>query len=282
MSATLVSQGWAILVLLIWIFLAVGSFLNVVIYRLPVMLETQWRTEARELLHITTAKPAPFNLVEPRSRCPKCGQLISAWQNIPILSWLALRGRCHHCHAAISPRYPFVEALTLALSLVVLGLWGYQWLTAALLLLTWGLIALTFIDYDTQLLPDQITLPLMWCGILSALVFDHLTLADSIVGAVSGYLLLWALYWSFKLLTGKEGMGYGDFKLLAALGAWVGWQALPAVVLIASLVGLLYAVASILLKAMRREEPIPFGPFLATAGWVTLIYRQQLISFYLV
>ena len=246
------------------------------------MLERGWRVEARELLHITSAKRAPFNLAEPRSRCPKCGHLITAWQNIPIISWLILRGRCHHCGGQVSARYPLVEALTLMMSLVVLGLWGYQWLTAGLLLFTWGLIALTFIDYDTQLLPDQITLPLMWGGILSALAFGHITLVDSIIGAVVGYLVLWALYWAFKLATGKEGMGYGDFKLLAALGAWLGWQTLPAIALIASLAGLIYALVSIILRAMRREEPIAFGPFLATAGWVTLIFREELIGYYLI
>ena len=279
----LLGHGWAIFILAAWGFLSVGSFLNVVIFRFPVMLERGWRDEARAILQISDPvdDAEPFNLLVPRSRCPRCQQLISAWQNIPILSWLILRGKCHHCGEPISLRYPAIELLTLIMSSLVLTTWGYQWLTLALLLFTWVLIALTFIDFDTQLLPDQITLPLVWGGVLVALVFDHVAIGDSVIGAVVGYTSLWSLYWIHKLITGKEGMGYGDFKLLAALGAWLGWQALPGVILLASVAGLLYALLCVALRGMRREDPIPFGPFLAAAGWVTLLFRDEVLAFYL-
>ncbi|MCZ6887853.1 MAG: A24 family peptidase [Gammaproteobacteria bacterium] len=279
----LLGHGWALFILAAWGFLSVGSFLNVVIFRFPVMLERGWRDEARAILQISDPvdDAEPFNLLVPRSHCPRCQQLISAWQNIPILSWLILRGKCHHCGEPISLRYPAIELLTLIMSALVLATWGYQWLTLALLLFTWVLIALTFIDFDTQLLPDQITLPLVWGGVLVALVFDHVAISDSVIGAVVGYTSLWSLYWIHKLITGKEGMGYGDFKLLAALGAWLGWQALPGVILLASVAGLLYALLCVALRGMRREDPIPFGPFLATAGWVTLLFRDDVLAFYL-
>ena len=277
----LLSHGWAIPILLAVVFLAVGSFLNVVIHRLPIMLERDWRKHARELLEMPAETSAPegrFNLAVPRSQCPQCGHPIALRHNLPILSWLILRARCRYCGWRIPARYPVVETTTVLAGLAVLHAFGYDWLTVALLVYTSSLIALGCIDMETQLLPDEITMPLLWGGVLTAFSLGHISPADSIGGAVVGYLALWTVYWGFKLLTGREGMGHGDFKLLAALGAWLGWQALPAVVLIASLVGLLYAVVAILRHSMRRDQPIPFGPFLAGAGWVTLVFREQLIA----
>lgn len=276
----LLSHGWAIPILLAVAFLAVGSFLNVVIHRLPIMLERDWRKHARELLDVPpeAASQDRFNLAVPRSQCPQCGHAIALRQNVPILSWMVLRRRCANCDWRIPARYPLVEAVTAVTGLCVLHAFGYEWLTVALLLYTSSLIALGCIDMETQLLPDEITVPLLWGGLLTALAFGHVSPADSIVGAAVGYLALWIVYWGFKLLTGREGMGHGDFKLLAALGAWLGWQALPAVVLIASLTGLLYAAIAILKRSIRRDQPIPFGPFLAAAGWVTLMFREQLIA----
>lgn len=276
----LLSHGWAIPILLAVVFLAVGSFLNVVIHRLPIMLERDWRKHARELLEAPpeAASRDRFNLAVPRSRCPQCGNAIAPRHNVPILSWMILRARCANCGWRIPARYPLVEAVTAVTGLCVLHVFGYEWPTLSLLLYTSSLIALGCIDMETQLLPDEITVPLLWGGLLTALAFDHVSPADSIVGAVVGYLALWVVYWGFRLLTGREGMGHGDFKLLAALGAWLGWQALPAVVLIASLTGLLYAAIAILRRSIRRDQPIPFGPFLAAAGWVTLMFREQLIA----
>ena len=276
----LLSHGWAIPILLAAVFLAIGSFLNVVVHRLPIMLERDWRKHARELLEMAPdATPqSRFNLAVPRSRCPQCGHAIALRHNVPILSWVILRARCAYCGWRIPARYPLVEAVTVVTGLCVLHAFGYEWLTVALIVYTSSLIALGCIDLETQLLPDEITVPLLWGGLLTALAFGHVSPADSIVGAVVGYLALWIVYRGFKLLTGREGMGHGDFKLLAALGAWLGWQALPAVVLIASLTGLLYAAIAILKRSIRRDQPIPFGPFLAAAGWVTLIFREQLIA----
>ena len=274
----LLSLGWAIPVLLAVLFLAIGSFLNVVIHRLPIMLERDWRSHARELLGLPSEPEERFNLAVPRSRCPECRHAIELRHNIPIVSWLVLRARCPHCSSRISARYPLVEAATVLAGLCMLHAFGYEWLTVALLFYTTSLIALGCIDMETHLLPDEITLPLLWAGILTALVFGHISPADSIIGAAVGYMALWIVYWAFKLITGREGMGHGDFKLLAALGAWLGWQALPAVVLIASLGGLLYAAIALAMRTMRRDQPIPFGPFLAAAGWVTLVFREQLIA----
>ena len=277
----LLSLGWALPVLLAILLLAVGSFLNVVIHRLPIMLERDWRTHARELLGVpaeSSGPEGPFNLAVPRSRCPECKRAIGLRYNIPIVSWLVLRARCPYCSSGIPVRYPLVEAATVLTGLCVLHAFGYEWLTVALLFYTSSLIALGCIDMETQLLPDEITIPLLWGGVLTALAFGHISLADSILGAVVGYMALWIVYWAFKLLTGREGMGHGDFKLLAALGAWLGWQALPAVVLIASLTGLLYAAVALVRRTIKRDQPIPFGPFLATSGWVTLLFREQLIA----
>ena len=277
----LLSAGWGTPLVVTAASLAVGSFLNVVAHRLPIMLERRWRADARALLDLNAvAEGEPFNLWRPRSTCPACGEPIPWQRNVPLVSWALLRGRCGECGVPIPLRYPLVEALTAAASLVVVHAWGWQWLTLALLFFSWSLIALAVIDIETHLLPDQITLPLLWGGLLAATVFGQVTPAEAIGGAVAGYLTLWGLYWAFKGLTGKEGMGHGDFKLFAALGAWLGVAALPAVALLASLGGLVYALALIAFKAMRREDPIPFGPFLAGAGWATLLFKEELIALY--
>ena len=284
--ASLLAYGWQGLVLATWVALSVGSFLNVVIYRLPVMLEREWRGQAREVLELDQEEGAPdeeerFNLSVPRSRCPHCGHQIRFWENIPILSWLFLRGKCSNCKAGISWRYPSIEALTAILTLVVLAEFGFTSFGFAACLLTWGLIALTFIDYDTKLLPDQITLPLLWIGLFThGFLGGSLPLTDAILGAIVGYLFLWLTYWGFKLLTGKEGMGYGDFKLLAALGAWLGWAALPSIIVIAAVTGLSYAISQFALRKQTSAEPIPFGPFLATAGWVTLVFHDSVLGLF--
>jgi leader peptidase (prepilin peptidase)/N-methyltransferase len=280
--AVLLSQGWPLLILIAWVSLAVGSFLNVVIHRLPIMLEREWRSHARELLELPAEAgepPGTYNLFVPRSGCPSCDAPIRAWQNIPIVSWLALRGRCAACGARISVRYPLVELGTAMASLAVLAVFGYTWFGAAAVLATWMLIAMAAIDLDTKLLPDNLTLPLLWLGLLVNLGGGGLTdIGSAIIGAVAGYLVLWSVYWLFKLLTKKEGMGYGDFKLLAALGAWLGWQALPMIILLSSVVGVILGGAYLVVKKSR--EPIPFGPFLAAAGWIALLGRDSLIGLF--
>lgn len=280
MTATsLLSQGWLIFVLFVWLALSVGSFLNVAIYRLPVMLKREWRTQAFEVLELDApADSGPtFNLMTPRSRCPTCETTIPARNNIPLVSWLLLRGRCANCRAPISARYPTVELLTAVASIAVVAVYGYTWLAAAGLVFTWAIITLTFIDFDTKLLPDQITLPLLWLGLSVNLLGGFTDLSSSVIGAIIGYLVLWSIYWAFKLITGKEGMGYGDFKLLAAMGAWFGWQTLPILVLISSIVGILLGGTFLLVR--RSREAIPFGPYLAIAGWVTLLERDRVIAF---
>ena len=274
----LLSLGWATAVLLAVLLLAVGSFVNVVVHRLPIMLERNWRNDVGEAPSESSELPHPFNLAVPRSHCPECRHSIKLRHNIPIASWLLLRGRCPYCSARIPARYPLVEATMALAGLCVLHAFGYEWLTVALLFYTTSLIALGCIDMETRLLPDEITIPLLWVGMLTALAFGHISAADSIIGAAAGYMTLWIVYWAFKLLTGREGMGHGDFKLLAALGAWLGWQALLPVILIASLSGLLYAAFALVRRQMTRHQPIPFGPFLAAAGWVTLIFREELIA----
>lgn len=276
---SLLTFGWPALLLLAWIGLAVGSFLNVVVYRLPVMLTREWRAQAKEVL----AGPAPpvaddeaFSLVMPRSRCPSCAVQIPAKHNIPLLSWLLLRGRCANCHARISVRYPIVELLAAIASVVAIAVYGYTWLGVTALLFTWAALALAFIDLDTKLLPDQITLPLLWLGLIVNIFGGFTDLTSAVIGAIAGYLLLWSVYWAFKLITHKEGMGYGDFKLLAALGAWFGWQALPMLALISSVVGVVLGGTFLLVK--RSREPIPFGPYLVIAGWVTLIAHDRVLA----
>ena len=280
---SLAVYGWQGLILAVWVFLCVGSFLNVVIFRLPVMLEREWQQQAKEILHIESHEEshAAFNLSVPRSRCPACGHQIRFFENIPIISWLILRGQCSQCATKISWRYPAVELLTCLLSLAVLAQFGVSWFTLSALCATWLLIASTGIDFDTHLLPDQLTYPLLWLGLLTHSLFNtFLHPIDAIIGAVAGYLFLWLTFWAFKLLTGKEGMGYGDFKLFAALGAWLGWQALPGVLLIAAISGLIYALGRLLARLQERGDPIPFGPFLATAGWVTLLFRDNVLSLF--
>jgi len=276
--------------------LVLGSFLNVVIHRVPIMMERQWREQCAEIDHPDHAATVPagppakqrFNLVVPRSACPACKAPITALQNIPIVSYLVLRGRCANCGARISARYPVVEALTGILSAAVAWKLGFGWPAAAALVLTWFLVALAFIDIDHQLLPDSLTLPLLWLGLLLSLFAPAPGMApipvdmrSSIIGAIAGYLSLWSVYHLFRLLTGKEGMGFGDFKLLAALGAWLGWRMLLPTVLIAAAVG---AVAGIVLLAARgqnRSTPIAFGPFLAAAGWLMLMFGRELVTGYL-
>jgi leader peptidase (prepilin peptidase)/N-methyltransferase len=262
--------------------LLIGSFLNVVVYRLPLMMQRDWREQAREVLELPAeARRATFNLVLPNSKCPQCGHEIKPWENIPVLSYLFLRGKCSSCKTPISKRYPLVELTCGLLSAYIAWHFGFTWQAGGMLLLTWGLLAMSLIDADHQLLPDALVLPLLWLG----LILNHFglftSLEDALWGAVAGYLSLWSVYWLFKLITGKEGMGYGDFKLLAMLGAWGGWQVLPLTILLSSLVG---AVLGLIMLRMRNAEtstPIPFGPYLAIAGWIALLWGEQITSGYL-
>lgn len=261
--------------------LLVGSFLNVVIHRLPLMMEQEWQAQCAELRHEPPPEMEPISLALPRSRCPKCGHAISAVENVPVLSYLALGGKCRGCHAPISLRYPLVEALTGLLSGYVAWHFGPNLQALGALFLVWSLIALTFIDLDTQLLPDAITLPLLWLGLLFNLQQAYVPLSTAVVGAMAGYLSLWSVYWLFKLATGKEGMGYGDFKLLGALGAWLGWHLLPTIILLSSCVGALVGISLIVFARHGRQVPIPFGPYLAAAGALTLFWGEQLNQRYL-
>lgn len=262
--------------------LCVGSFLNVVIHRLPRMMEADWQAQCAELRGETPSTVAqPLGLARPRSRCPSCGHTIAAWENIPLLSYLMLRGRCSACRTRISPRYPGVELATALISAYAAWHYGPTLQLAGALLFLWALIALTFIDFDTQLLPDSITLPLLWLGLLFNLPQTYTDLSAAVLGAMAGYLVLWSVYWLFKLTTGKEGMGYGDFKLLAALGAWLGWQMLPAIILLSSLVGASVGIALIVFARRGRNVPIPFGPYLAAAGALALFFGQQITNSYL-
>ncbi len=262
--------------------LLVGSFLNVVIYRLPVMMNRAWRKECLDYLEMESdTEQSPFNLSVPHSHCPKCKAPVKPWQNIPVLSYLLLGGKCHHCKTPISIRYPLIEAFTAVLSAIVAWHFGFSPVLLFALGLTWVLIALSFIDIDHQLLPDQLTLPTLWLGILLN-VFNLFTdLESSVIGAMAGYLILWSIYQLFKLFTGKEGMGYGDFKLLALLGAWLGWQYLPLIILLSSLVGAIIGIAMIVFVKHDHRQPIPFGPYLAAAGWLALIWGNQLNQLYL-
>ena len=270
--------------------LLVGSFLNVVIYRLPIILDRQWRRECAELHNNTDVvlPTEPFNLVVPRSACPGCKAPITALQNIPVLSYLVLRGQCASCGIRISPRYPLIEALTGILSAAVAWKYVYGWQTAAAIVLTWFLIALTFIDVDTQFLPDSLTLPLVWMGLLLSLWASQdspapvpVDVRSSIIGAIAGYLSLWSVYHLFRLITGKEGMGYGDFKLFAALGAWLGWQMLLPIILFAATVGAVVGIAMLAIQGRSRATPIAFGPFLAAAGWLVLMFGHEVVIGYL-
>jgi leader peptidase (prepilin peptidase)/N-methyltransferase len=261
--------------------LLVGSFLNVVIYRLPIMMERDWEAQCNELNNLTTEAIAPFTLSVPRSRCPHCNHAITAIENVPVISYLFLGGKCKQCKAAISKRYPLIEALTGLLSGIIAWHFGFDWTCLGGLLLTWSLITLTFIDIDHQLLPDSITLPLLWLGIVFNLFTVYTDLSSSVIGAIAGYLSLWLVFHGFKLATGKEGMGYGDFKLLAALGAWFGWIILPSIILLSSLVGAIVGVSLILFRQHQRNIPIPFGPYLAAAGWIALVWGDAITYAYL-
>ncbi|HET7925192.1 MAG TPA: A24 family peptidase [Rhodanobacteraceae bacterium] len=261
--------------------LLVGSFLNVVILRLPKRLEHDWRSQARELLgHEHFDEPAPPDLVKTGSHCPSCKHKLSAFDNIPLVSWLALRGRCRYCGVRISWQYPLVELLTALASAAIAWKLGFGWPLAAGLVFTWLLIAASGIDARTQLLPDQLTLPLLWLGLLLSLVSMFVTPTSAIVGAAIGYLSLWSVYWLFKLATGKEGMGYGDFKLLGALGAWMGPMSLLPIVLLSSLIGALVGGTMLALRGQDRSTPIPFGPFIAAAGWVWFVLGDRLGALY--
>ena len=262
--------------------LCVGSFLNVVIHRLPKMMERQWKAECAELAGSEAAAPAErYNLVVPRSACPHCGHRITALENIPLLSWVMLRGKCSACGAAISKRYPAVELLTGLLSGYVAWRFGFGLAGCGALLFTWAMIALTFIDIDTFFLPDSITLPLLWLGLLLNLGATYAALPAAVIGAAAGYLSLWSVYWAFKWATGKEGMGYGDFKLLAAIGAWLGWAQLPLVILLSSLVGAAIGITMIVFAGRDRARPMPFGPYLAIAGLIALLHGEALTRAYL-
>jgi len=263
--------------------LCIGSFLNVVIHRLPKMLDRGWRAQCAELAGESPPDLPRYNLVVPRSQCPACGHRISALENIPVISFLVLRGRCSACHAPISARYPLVELLTGALTAAVVLRFGLTPTAVAACLLLWSLIALTFIDFATQLLPDNITLPLAWGGLLAnvAGLVPGVSLRDAVIGAVAGYLALWSVYWLFKLIRGKEGMGYGDFKLLAALGAWLGWQMLPLIVLLSSVVGALIGISLVVFKGRDHQIPLAFGPYLAIAGGIALFFGKPLMVLYL-
>ncbi len=267
--------------------LLIGSFLNVVIHRLPIMLERDWRRQAAEILVDPAAAPAGvedtvFNLLRPRSSCPNCKALIRAWENIPVLSYLLLGGRCANCSAPIGLRYPLVELATGALTALVAWHFGFTPECAGALLLTWSLIALAVIDLDHQILPDVITLPLLWAGIAFTLLAPttFTDLRSSVIGAIAGYLSLWSVYHLFRLVTGKEGMGYGDFKLFAALGAWLGWQMLPVIILLSALVGAVTGIALIVIRGRDRQLPIPFGPFLAAAGFTAMLWGPELVTSY--
>lgn len=283
----------ALIILCALLGLLIGSFLNVVIHRVPMMMERAWKREARELLaqpelepepkpEPEETPPAPFNLLVPRSHCPHCRHVIRWYENIPVLSWLVLKGRCSACQAPISVRYPLIEMLGALAAALCAWHFGYGIWLLFTLYASFTLLALAAIDLDTTLLPDDLTYPLLWAGLLAAILgVSPVSLPDAVIGAMAGYLALWSLYWLFKLLTGKDGMGYGDFKLLAALGAWLGWQYLPLIILLSSLVGLAFAAVMLATGRLQRHQGIPFGPYLAIAGWVTLLWGEPIVQSYL-
>ena len=267
--------------------LLVGSFLNVVIYRVPLMMKRGWEAEIYGYQN-PDAEPSShphagstFNLIKPDSSCPKCDHKIRAWENIPVLSWLALRGKCSSCKTPISMRYPAIELLTAILSALAAWQLGYTPITLAFIVGTWLLVAMTFIDIDEMLLPDTLTLSFLWLGLFTIAIFEPIQLQDAVIGAIAGYLSLFFVYWGFKLATGKEGMGFGDFKLLAAIGVWVGWQHLPIVILLSSVVGAVVGIALMFIKNKGRSIAIPFGPYLAAAGFLTMLYGDAIADWYL-
>ncbi|KDC54895.1 prepilin peptidase [Pseudoalteromonas sp. S3431] len=265
--------------------LCVGSFLNVVIYRLPLMMQKEWQSECRilledELKNSKAINNEQFNLVKPNSTCPKCKTAIKPWQNIPVISWLFLKGKCASCNNPISIRYPVVEAITAILSLFIAYTMGASEQALLYILITWALVALTFIDIDHMLLPDQLTLPLVWLALIASIMGYTVAPSDAIMGAVFGYLSLWSVFWLFKLLTGKEGMGYGDFKLLAVFGALLGWKSLLSIILLSSIVGAVIGIVLLSIQGKDKATPIPFGPYLAIAGWITMLWGTELQNIY--
>jgi leader peptidase (prepilin peptidase)/N-methyltransferase len=288
----LMSESATVFITVVFAFtLMIGSFLNVVIHRLPIMMERDWREQADELVNSPSEQELPegrFDLVMPRSRCPSCGALITAWQNIPVVSYLFLKGRCAACKTKISARYPLVELMTALLAAAVAWHFGPGWEALMAIALTIVLVTISMIDADTQLIPDSIVLPLMWLGLAMSLFHPmsgahtlFIAPSDAIVGAMAGYLTLWSIFWLFKLVTGKDGMGYGDFKLLAALGAWLGWQQLPMIIMMSAVVGAVINITLILARGKDRSIPIPFGPYLATAGWITMIWGETIKNSYI-
>ncbi|MBU1330602.1 MAG: A24 family peptidase [Gammaproteobacteria bacterium] len=278
----LASQPLAFVLCALLLGLLIGSFLNVVVFRLPQMLMREWRSEAREILELPAGpKEAPFNLVLPNSQCPHCSHEIRPWENIPLVSYLFLRGKCSSCKAPISLRYPLVELACGLLSAYVAWHFGFTWQAGTALVLTWGLLAMSLIDADHQLLPDALVLPLLWLGLIANAFGVFTSLSDALWGAVAGYMSLWTVFWLFKLVTGKEGMGRGDFKLLALLGAWGGWQVLPLTILLSSLVGAILGMIMLRLRNAETSTPIPFGPYLAIAGWIALLWGDAITSTYL-
>ena len=264
--------------------MVVGSFLNVVIYRLPIMMHKAWRKECCEFLEVDEDKDVDeqhYSLVFPNSQCPKCQHKIRAWENIPLISYLFLRGRCSSCHTSISIRYPVIEILSGVLSLIIAWKFGFSLALIPALFLTWALIALSFIDIDHQLLPDDITLPFLWLGLLCNVFAIYTDIYSSVIGAVAGYMSLWLVYISFKIVTGKEGMGHGDFKLLAALGAWMGWQMLPLIILLSAGTGAIIGITMLILQQHQRGQQVPFGPYLAGAGWLALLWGVDFNHYYL-
>ena len=261
--------------------LLVGSFLNVVIWRLPKMLERDWREQAHDILGLPGETPLPtYNLLLPHSQCPHCEHRIRVWENIPLLSYVFLRGRCSACAAAISPRYPLTELACGLLSAFVAWHFGFGWPACLMLVMSWGLLAMSLIDAEHQILPDVLVLPLMWLGLVVNSFGLFVSLHEALWGAVAGYGLLWSVFWLFKLVTGKDGMGYGDFKLLAMLGAWGGWQILPLTILLSSLVGAIIGLVLLRWRHAKTSTPIPFGPYLAIAGWIALLWGGQITDFY--
>ena len=273
---------WLFYGLVIFTGLSVGSFLNVVIYRLPLMMEKEWRQQCTEFLELeSTDNNKKISLATPASSCPKCNHKIRAWENIPVISYLLLKGKCASCKAPISAEYPLVETVTAILSVIIAYHYGVSWQTLSALFFTWALIALTMIDFHKQLLPDNIVFPLLWLGILVNMFNTFVDLESSIIGAMAGYLVLWSVYHTFRILTGKEGMGYGDFKLLAALGAWMGWKMLPLIIVLSSFVGAAIGIAMIIFARHDKNIPIPFGPYLAIAGWIALLWGESITSSWL-
>ena len=281
------TQPWFFYTTAFFVSLAIGSFLNVVIYRLPKMMQTQWQGECRLLLADELAQgdaqepQSTFNLITPASTCPKCKSKIKPWQNIPVLSWLLLGGKCANCKNPISVRYPAIELITALLGTVVAWQLGASELALLYIAVTWCLVALTFIDIDHMLLPDQITLPLVWLALLASVFGITIPPGEAIIGAAAGYLSLWSVYWLFKLVTGKEGMGYGDFKLMAVFGALLGWQALPIIILLSSVVGAVLGITLLTIQGRDKATPIPFGPYIAIAGWIAMLWGEQLQASYM-